>query len=129
MRRQHIPRLVAEATELIKSCEQVELEHARVFSNYFAFFWPQIIDHNVLDQINGPAIKLYLWLLIRQEEAARRNQWGLVLTDAEIGRQWDVTRKAIGKLRQELQNLGLLQVKGGRWVVGYSTDFQGYTPP
>lgn len=129
MRRQHVPRLVSEATELIKSCAQVELEHARVFSNYFAFFWPQIINHDILARINGPAIKLYLWLLVGQEEAARRNQWGLILTDAEIGRRWGVTRKAIGKLRQELQNLGLLRVKDGRWVVGYSGDFQGYTPP
>jgi hypothetical protein len=129
MRRQHVPKLVAEATKLIRSCAQVELDHGRVFSNYFAFFWPQIIDQDILVRIDGPAIKLYLWLLVRQEEAARRNQWGLLLTDAEIGRQWGVTRKALGKLRQELQNLGLLRVKDGRWVVGYSGDFQGYTPP
>jgi hypothetical protein len=129
MRRQHVPRLVREATDLIRECALVELEHGRVFSNYFAFLWPQIIDHSILDRINGPAIKLYLWLLVRQEEADRRNQWGLVLTDAEIGRQWGVTRKAIGKPRQALENLGLLRVKGGRWVVGYSGDFQGYTPP
>ena len=129
MRWQHVSGLVEAATALIQGCALVELEHGRVFSNYFAFFWPQIIDHGILARINGPAIKLYLWLLVRQEEAARRNQWGLVLTDAEIGRQWGVTRKAIGKLRQELQNLGLLRVKGGRWVVGYSEDSQGYTPP
>ena len=59
MRRQHVPKLVAEATELIKSCAQVELDHGRVFSNYFAFFWPQIIDQGILERINGPAIKLY----------------------------------------------------------------------
>jgi len=128
MKRQHVPKLVGEATDLIRSCHRVELDHGRVFSHYFAFFWPHIIDHNVLGQINGPAIRLYLWLLVRQEEAARKNQWSLVLTDAEIGRQWGVTRKAIGKLRQKLQELGLLRVEGGKWVVGYSGDFQGYTP-
>jgi hypothetical protein len=77
MRRQHVPQLVNDATELIRSCD------------------------------------------LRQEEAARKNQWGLDLTDAEIGRQWDVTRKAIGKLRQELQELGLLKIKGRKWTVGY----------
>jgi len=129
MRRQHVSRLVAEAMALVRSCQRVELEHTRVFSHYLAFFWPQIIDHDILTRINGPAIKLYLWLLVRQEEAARRNQWGLDLTDAEIARQWGVTRKAIGKLRQELQKLGLLRVQGGKWVAGYSGVFQGYTPP
>jgi hypothetical protein len=129
MRRQHVPRLVREATDLIRGCALVELEHGRVFSNYFAFFWPQIIDHGILARINGPAIKLYLWLLVRQEEAARRNQWGLELTDAQVAREWGATRKAIGRLRQALEKLGLLRAQGGRRVVGYSGDFQGYTPP
>ena len=119
MKRQHVPRLVAEATELIKSCEQVELEHARVFSNYFAFFWPQIIDHGILDLIKGPAIKLYLWLLVRQEEAARKNQWGLRLTDAAIVRELEFSRKQVASCRRELENLGLLARKKGVWTVGY----------
>jgi hypothetical protein len=119
MRRQHVPQLIADATALIQRCEKVELDHSRVFSNYFAFFWPQIIDQDILTHINGPAIKLYLWLLVRQEEAARKNQWGLDLSDAEIGRQWEVSRKAIGKLRQKLQELGLLKIKGGKWTVRY----------
>jgi hypothetical protein len=119
MKRQHIPQLITEATDLIRSCHKVELDHGRVFSHYFAFFWPHIIDRDILGRINGPGIKLYLWLLVRQEEAARRNQWGLDLTDAEIGRQWGVTRKAVGKLRPELQKQGLLKIKGRKWLVGY----------
>jgi hypothetical protein len=76
MKRQHVPQLVADTAALIQSCEKVELDHGSVFSNYFSFFRPQIIDQDILRRINGPAIKLYLWLLVRQEEAARRNQWG-----------------------------------------------------
>ena len=53
MRRQDIPRLVDEAVELVKTSQVVELEHGRVFSNYFAFLWPQIIDNEVLQKING----------------------------------------------------------------------------
>ncbi len=119
MKRQHIPRLVDDATELIRSCALVELEHARVFSNYFAFFWPQIIDHDILARINGPAIKLYLWLLLRQEEAARRNQWGLRLKDAAIVRELGISRQQVASYRRELENLGLLTIKKGVWTVGY----------
>jgi len=39
-------------------------------SRYFAFLWPQIIDNELLQEINGPAIKLYLRLLFKQEELA-----------------------------------------------------------
>ena len=124
MRRQHIPKLLSGATELIRSCDQVELEHGRVFSNYFAFFWPQIIDHNVLDQINGPAIRLYLWMLLRQEEAARRNQWGLELTDTIVAEELGVSIRTAGTYRQELQKMGLLVIRGGLWTVRYSGNFQ-----
>jgi hypothetical protein len=119
MRRQHVSQLVAEATSLIKGCDKVELDHARIFSHYFAFLWPQIIDQGILDRINGPAIKLYLWLLIRQEEAARRNQWGLRLTDAAIIRELSISRQQVSSCRQSLENLGLLTIKKGLWTVGY----------
>ncbi|MFH0821717.1 MAG: hypothetical protein V2B18_03130 [Pseudomonadota bacterium] len=37
--------------------------------HYFALLWPQVIDNKLLQEINGPAIKLYLWLLVRKEES------------------------------------------------------------
>jgi hypothetical protein len=119
MKRQHVHLLVADATAIIASCDKVELDHGRVFSNYFAFFWPQIIDHDILTRINGPAIKLYLWLLVRQEEAARRNQWGLRLTDAAIVRELGISRQQVSSCRQRLENLGLLVIRKGLWTVGY----------
>ena len=111
--------LVSEATELIQSCMLVELDHGRVFSDYFAFFWSQIIDNDILARINGPAVKLYLWLLVTQEEAARRNQWSLELTDAAIVRELGISRKQVASCRQELQKLGLLVIEKGRWTVKY----------
>jgi hypothetical protein len=119
MKRQHVPRLVADAKAVIAGSEKVELDHGRIFSSYFAFFWPQIIDHNIFSRINGPAIKLYLWLLVRQEEAARRNQWSLRLTDAAIVRELGISRQQVSSCRQRLENLGLLVIRKGLWTVGY----------
>jgi len=127
MRRQDIPSLVEEAVELIKSSQLVELEHGRVFSNYFAFLWPQIIDNEVCHKINGASIRLYLWLLVQQEERARRNEFAMRLTDAEIARAIGVSRKTAGIYRQELENLGLLKVKEGIWTAGYTPKFQRNT--
>jgi hypothetical protein len=126
-RLQHVPQLIKEATDLIRACMKVELDHGRVFSNYFAFFWPQIIENNVLAGIDGLAIRLYLWLLIVQEENARENRWGMELTDAEIARQLDVSRKTAGIYRQELQKLGLLTIREGLWTVNYRGNFQRNT--
>ena len=78
----------------------VELEHGRVFSNYFAFFWPQLLDNQVLQKINGAAIRLYLWLLVEQEERARRNEFAMRLSDAEVARAIGVTRMTSRKYRQ-----------------------------
>jgi hypothetical protein len=109
-RHQHVPQLIEEATDLIRTSMIVELDHGRVFSNYFAFFWPQIIENNILTGINGLAIRLYLWLLIIQEEHARENSWGMQLTDAEIARKLGIFRKTAGIYRKELQKLGLLKI-------------------
>lgn len=70
MRRQHIGQLMTEAEDLIRSSDKVELEHTRSFSDEFAYFWPQILEEQIMSRINGAAIRLYLWLLIKQEEAA-----------------------------------------------------------
>jgi hypothetical protein len=127
MRRQDIPRLVDEAVELVTTSQVVELEHGRVFSHYFAFLWPQIIDNEVLQKINGASIRLYLWLLVQQEERARRNEFAMRLTDAEIARAMSVTRMTAGNYRRELEKLGLIKVKGDIWTVGYTLKSQFYT--
>ncbi len=126
-RRQHIPYLIQEASDLIRSCDIVELEHGRVFSDYFAFFWPQIIDNDLLARINSLAIRLYLWLLVAQEEAARENKWGIKVTDAEIARQLGDSRKTAGIYRRELLKLGFLTIKEGLWTVNYRGNFQRNT--
>jgi len=124
IRRQQIPSLVHEAVELVERSQVVELEHGRVFSNYFAFMWPQIIDNDVLQKINGAAIRLYLWLLVEQEERARRNDFAMRFSDAQVSRALTVSRKTAGIYRQELEKLGLLKVKEDIWTVGYTPKSQ-----
>lgn len=126
-RRQHITQLIEEASDLIRSCMIVELDHGRVFSNYFAFLWPPIIENKILTRINGLPIRLYLWLLIVQEENARENRWVMELTDAEIARQLGISRKTAGIYRQELQKLGILVIREGLWTVSYRGNFQRNT--
>jgi hypothetical protein len=127
MRRQDIARFLEESVELIKSSQLVELEHGRIFSNYFAFLWPQLVDNQILQKINGPAIRLYLWLLVEQEERARRNEFAMRLTDAEVARAIGTTRMTAGNYRKELEKLGLLKIKGDIWTVGYTLKSQFYT--
>ena len=124
MRRQHVPQLIKEAEYLISESEKVELEHTRTFLNEFAYFWPQIVDDRILSRINSAAVRLYLWLLVKQEEAARRNEWKLHLTDAPIARELQVTPKQIGIHRKHLQEVGLLVIRDGIWVVRSSPKFQ-----
>ena len=124
MRRQQVPRLVQESVDLVKSCDLVELDHVRVFSSYFAFFWPQIIDNAVLTRISSPAIKLYLWLLMEQEERARRNEFAMKLTDSDVSRAVGIDPKTAGRYRKQLEKIGLLRVKSGAWTVGYTVKSQ-----
>ncbi len=124
MRRQHIEPLVSEAEDLIRTSEKVELEHTRCFSEEFAYFWPQILDDQIIDRIHGAAIRLYLWLLVKQEEAARRNQWGLELQDTIVAEELGISIRTAGTYREELQKLGLLVIRGGLWTAKYGGNFQ-----
>jgi hypothetical protein len=124
IRRQQIPSLVHEAVELVGRSQVIGLEHGRVFSNYFAFLWPQIIDNQILQKINGGGIRLYLWLLREQEERARRNEFAMSLTDKEVAGKIGASQQTIGRYRQELEKLGVLKVKGNIWAVGYTCKSQ-----
>jgi CRP-like cAMP-binding protein len=124
MRRQHIGSLITEAEDLIRSSEKVELEHTRSFSDEFAYFWPQILEDQIITRINGAAVRLYLWLLVKQEEAARRNQWGLELTDTIVAEELGISIRTAGTYREELQKLGLLVIRGGLWMARYRSNFQ-----
>ena len=124
MRRQHIDPLITEAEDLIRTSDKVELEQSRSFSDEFAYFWPQILDDQIIDQIHGAAIRLYLWLLVKQEEAARRNQWGLELQNTNVAEELGISFRTAGTYREELQKLGLLVIRGGLWTARYRGNFQ-----
>jgi len=127
MRRQHVPQLIREAETLISSSEIIQVSGTRTFSDEHAYFWPQIIDDHLLSLINSPAIRLYLWLLVYQEERARENEFQVRLTDAGVARSLDISRKTAGQYRQILETTGLLKVEGGVWTVGYRPNSQGNT--
>jgi hypothetical protein len=55
-------------------------------SHYFVFLWPQIIDNELLQEINRPAIKLYVRLQVKQRELAQRNEFLMRLADAKVAR-------------------------------------------
>jgi hypothetical protein len=124
MRRQHVLRLLEEAVDMIRASEKVELEHTRSFSDEFAYFWPQILEDQIIRRINGAAVRLYLWLLVKQEEAAQRNQWGLELTDTIVAGELGISIRTAGTYREELKKLGLLVIKAGRWIARYRGNFQ-----
>ena len=124
MRRQHVSRLIEEAEDLIRNSEKVALEHTRSFSDEFAYLWPQILEDQIIRHINGASIRLYLWLLVKQEEAARLNQWHMELTDTLVAEKLGVSIRTAGTYRQELQKLGLLVIRGGRWTARYRGNFQ-----
>jgi hypothetical protein len=124
MRHQHIGQLVTEAENLIRDAEKVELKNTRSFSDEFAYLWPQILDDQIIKHINSAAIRLYLWLLVKQEEAARRNKWGLELTETAVAEALGISIRTAGTYRESLQKLGLLVIRGGRWTARYKGNFQ-----
>ena len=71
----------------------------------------------MLSLINSAAVRLYLWLLVKQEEAASRNQWKLKLTDTAVAGQLGVSARTVGTYRLQLQKIGLLVIKEGTWMV------------
>lgn len=119
MKKQHVPKLIEEANALIRDAQEVVLDHQRVFSNYFAFFWPKIIERDTLSRINSAAIRLYLWLLVEQEERARRNDYRMKFKEVEIAEKLGVSRKTAGIYLQQLEKKGVLEIKHGIWTVNF----------
>jgi hypothetical protein len=123
-KRQHVAPLIQDAVTLIEDCSLVELEHSRIFSNYFAFFSAKIIQDGLLQRIGTGAVRLYLWLLVHQEEQARHNRFSVRLTNDAVAEALGSSTRTISDYRQELQKLGLLRIKGQAWTVRYTLDSQ-----
>jgi len=108
MRHQHVEDFIREAVQIVRGCALVPW-HGRKFDNELAFLSQKLIGN--LYRINGAAAKAYLWLLIRQEEAARNTRQPFGLTDSELSGGLRVRLPTAGNYRRELEKHGLVQVE------------------
>lgn len=117
MRLQHIDGLVKEAHALVQGFSMVPW-HSRLFNQDIAYFSHKVVGN--LYRIKGPAIKAYLWLLIRQEELARQTnptkdthkaKWKLRVSDPDLAKALGVTRDTAASYREKLETLDLVEVE------------------
>lgn len=71
LRSRDVKELIRKLRDLIRYSPEVEW-HGRMFDDEYAFIWKGAAEN--LHKINGPAVKAYVWLLIRQEELARKTR-------------------------------------------------------
>ncbi len=82
--------------------------HRRQFDEDSAFLSDQAAGN--LYKIDGPAVKAYVWLLIRQEELARNTRGsGLSVSDSELGDAVRVSKPTAQSYRKTLEKLKLIQ--------------------
>lgn len=106
VRAHHVDALIQDLRDLIRGCPSVEW-HGRLFDDDHAFLSNQVMDNLV--KINGPAVKAYLWLLIRQEELARNTRGPkLKVSDSELASALGISKTTASKYREHLVNLGLV---------------------
>jgi predicted transcriptional regulator len=84
--------------------------HPRLFSDEYAYLSQKIIKDVTLYRIKSPATRLYLWLVVRQEEEASHNRFELKLTIQDVVKALDVDRSTVVRYRDRLQELGLLKI-------------------
>jgi len=108
MRRQHMEAFLREVRELIRASPLTPW-HQRLFDEHRAFFSKKVIGN--LYRINSPAVKAYLWLLIRQEETARNTRAQFRVSDADMVRGLGITRATARAYREQLEALGLVSVE------------------
>jgi hypothetical protein len=109
VRAQHVKALIRELCDLVKSCPFVEW-HRRLFDEEHAFFSKELPRNLV--KIGSPAVKAYLWLLIRQEELARDTRGpAFSVSDSELGEAIGVSKPTARSYRERLTQLGLVEVE------------------
>lgn len=106
VRTQHLNTLIAELAGIIQGSELVEW-HRRMFDDDYAFLKDRAADN--LYKIKGPAVKAYVWLLIRQEELARSTRGPkLEVSDMELAEAVGVSKRTACTYREELTKLRLI---------------------
>jgi hypothetical protein len=115
MRSHQVKELIRRLHSLIKQSPLVEW-HGRQFEEDYAFISDKAAAN--LYKINGPAVKAYVWLLMRQEELARDTRGPkLSVTDSELGEALTVSKPSAQTYRKTLTKLKLIEtvaVKAGK---------------
>lgn len=118
IRHQHVEAFIQAAADLIRLSPVIDW-HPRLFSGEHVYLSRKIIKDVTLYRIKSPAIRLYLWLLVRQEEEASHNRYELKLTIQDIVKALDVDRSTVARYRDRLQELGLLEIWKDTWKPKY----------
>lgn len=106
VRTQHVNALIAELAGVIQRSELVEW-HRRMFDDDHVFLKDRAADN--LYKIKGPAVKAYVWLLMRQEELARSTRGPeLEMSDKELGEAIGVSKRTACTYREELTRIRLV---------------------
>ncbi|MFC1833793.1 hypothetical protein ACFL2Q_03540 [Thermodesulfobacteriota bacterium] len=106
IRNQHVTALIEELSGIIKKSEVVEW-HRRMFDEDHVFLKDRAADN--LYKIKGPAVKAYVWLLMRQEELARSTRGPkMSVSDSELAEALGVTKRTARNYREQLTKLKLV---------------------
>jgi hypothetical protein len=109
MRTQHVRALIEELSGIIKRSEVVEW-HRRMFDEDYVFLKDRAADN--LYRIKGPAVKAYVWLLMRQEELARSTRGPrMSLSDLELAQALGVCKPTAQNYRKILSKLKLIETE------------------
>jgi hypothetical protein len=118
LHRKDIPLLLKAVRNLIRDSPLVEY-HGRLFSDDHVHVSRSLLFHDTVEEM-GAAIRLFLFLLIRQEEEASHNRWGVKATEAGIAKDSGIPRQTVARYREHLSSRGYLTVKEGVWTVHYN---------
>ena len=107
MRVQHVDTLIAELKGVIERSDVVDW-HRRLFDEDYTFMKDRVVDN--LYKIKGPAVKAYVWLLMRQEELARNTKGpGLEVSDSELAEGLGISKRTACDYREKLTKLRLVE--------------------
>ncbi|MGO9566351.1 MAG: hypothetical protein ACLP5H_02300 [Desulfomonilaceae bacterium] len=118
LHRKDIQRLLDEVRGLIRASPLVEY-HGRTFSPDHVHVSRSLLFHDTIDEM-GAAIKLFLFLLIRQEEEASHNRSGVRTSTAQLSKDSGIPRPTLIRYRNHLCSLGYLSIREGVWTVHYN---------
>ena len=81
-----------------------------MFDEDYTFMKDRVVDN--LFKIKGPAVKAYVWLLMRQEELAKNTKGpGLEVSDSELAEGLGISKRTACDYREKLVKLRLVEAK------------------